>query len=179
MHEQCQTVFHTMVCLSLLSSKQCIIKQSLDSRAVLQQSPADPGTQLFLGDQKILVFCTNHNAGHPRFYRVKALGSLQFSSEHNLDSVFVISKITQVSVSVISLGCQWILCNLCTPRLSIGQHYGPILNRHVGRYISQLSVAILVDILANPRSISPLTSVTRLSVNMSADVLSDSQLREC
>ena len=28
--EQCQTVFHTMLCLSLFSSKQCIIKQSLN-----------------------------------------------------------------------------------------------------------------------------------------------------
>lgn len=47
----------------------------------------------------------------------------------------------------------WILCNLCTPRSSIGQHYRPILDWHVSWYVSWLSVAISVDILADSQSI--------------------------
>ena len=56
-------------------------------RAVLQQSPVAPGTQLLLlGDQKISEFSYKSFAGHPRFYRFRALGSLQFSLEQSLES---------------------------------------------------------------------------------------------
>ena len=42
-----------------------------------------PGAQVLLsGDYKILVFPYKYYAGHPRFKRFTALGSLQFSFEH-------------------------------------------------------------------------------------------------
>ena len=41
--------------------------------------------------RKSYSFHTNHNAGHPRFYIFGALGSLQFSLEHSLGAVWILS----------------------------------------------------------------------------------------
>ena len=52
---------------------------------VLQQKPVVPGPQLLLlGNQKISDISYKLYDGHPRFYRFKSLGSLQFSSEYSL-----------------------------------------------------------------------------------------------
>ena len=50
--------------------------------------PVTPGAQLLhLGDYKILVVSYKSYAEHPRFYRFRALGSLQFTLEHSLESM--------------------------------------------------------------------------------------------
>ena len=90
--------------------------------------PGGPWHPTFvLGRLENLSFLYKSYAGHPRFYRVKALGSLQFSLEHSLGFTFCdiqnnlgICKCYQPRLSVD------LLCNLCTPRLSIGRQYGPI-----------------------------------------------------
>ena len=76
--------------------------------------------------------------------------------------------------------CPWfslcsygILCNLCTPWLSLSQRYWLILDQYIGR----LSVAISVNISADSWSISWLTLAVRLLVDMLAYRSSDSQLR--
>ena len=43
---------------------------------------------MLLGNYKILLFSYKFYAGHPEFYRLRALGSLQFSLEHSLDSLW-------------------------------------------------------------------------------------------
>ena len=56
-------------------------------RAVLGL-PMTRGTQLlYLGDYKILGLSYKSYAEHPRFYRCRALGSLQFTLEHSLESM--------------------------------------------------------------------------------------------
>ena len=46
--EQCQTVFHVMLCLSIFSSKQCTIKQLLDSCFVISRI-INPWLDLWVG----------------------------------------------------------------------------------------------------------------------------------
>lgn len=47
-----------------------------------------PAAQLLrLGDYKILVVSYKSYAEHPRFYRFRTLGSLQFTLEHSLESM--------------------------------------------------------------------------------------------
>ena len=56
-------------------------------RALLQQSLVAPCTQLLLlGNQKISDFSYKSYAGHPRFFRFRALDTPQFSLEHTLES---------------------------------------------------------------------------------------------
>ena len=76
--------------------------------------------------------------------------------------------------------CPWfslcsygILCNLCTPWLSLSQRYWLILDQYIGG----LLVAISVNISADSWSISWLTLAVRLLVDMLAYRSSDSQLR--
>ena len=50
--------------------------------------PMTPGALLLhLGDYKILASSYKSYAEHPRFYRFRALGSLQFTLEHSLESM--------------------------------------------------------------------------------------------
>ena len=62
-------------------TKKTLRKKKLQCRLVAL------GTQLLLsGNQKIPYFYSNYYGGHPRIYRFRPLGSLQFSLEHCLGS---------------------------------------------------------------------------------------------
>ena len=60
--------------------------------------PMTRGTQLlYLGDYKILGLSYKSYAEHPRFYRFRALGSLQFILEHSLESMKIYNPLSRTA----------------------------------------------------------------------------------
>ena len=85
LQEQCQTVFHMDGVFVPIFFKTIYNKTIIRFQGCVLAEPGGPWHATFvLGQLKNLSFLYKSYAGHPRFYRVKALGSLRFSLEHSL-----------------------------------------------------------------------------------------------